>query len=94
MSAQPPPLDPAFLPLSELMSLLMPDLPDLVDPDLGVVTTVTGIELEAPVELDVVVDAAGRVTIGGTPPLYHLETSSLPVFHHVRFSAVREDASS
>jgi hypothetical protein len=85
-------IDEAFLPLSELLPLLLPDLSELRDDTMGVLSTVTGVDLETPVELDIVVDPSGRVAIGGTPPIYHLETSSLPVFHQVRFTAVRDEA--
>lgn len=82
-------IDESFLPLAELLAALLPDLPDLVDEEAGVRSSVTGLELETPVELDISVDEGGEVTLGGVPPLYHLETSWLPVFHQVRLTAVR-----
>lgn len=82
-------IDEAFVPLGDLVPLLLPDLPDLVDERAGVRSRVTGVELETPVELDIRVDDDGRVSLGGSPPLYHLETSWLPVLHQVRFSAER-----
>lgn len=84
-----PALDEAFLPLHELVPLLLPDLPDLVDEEAGVRSRVTAVELETPVELDVVLDDAGRAVLGGAPPLYHLETSWLPVLHQLRLTAER-----
>lgn len=87
----PPAVDEAFLPLAELVALLLPDLPDLVDDAAGVRSSVVACEVTTPVELDIVVGAAGEVRIGGTPPLYHLATSTLPVFHRVRVVAVRGD---
>ena len=85
-------LDEAFLPLDELVPLLLPDLPDVVDEEVGVRSSVVGCEVTTPVELDIVVDEHGRVRLGGTPPIYHLATSTLPVFHSVRLVAVREAA--
>ena len=82
-------MDEAFLPLSELLPGLLPSLPDLYDADAGVRSRVTGLDIETPVELDIGVDANGAVRIGGTPPIYHLETSTLPAFHAIRFVAVR-----
>ncbi|SEA04237.1 MULTISPECIES: hypothetical protein [unclassified Mycobacterium] len=82
-------MDEAFLPLSELLPGLLPALPDLYDPDAGVRTRVTGLDVETPVELDIVVDAYGVVRLGGTPPIYHIATSTLPVFHAIRLVAVR-----
>ena len=87
-------LDEAFLPLHELVPLLLPDLPDLVDEEAGVRSSVVGCDVTTPIELDVVVDEQGEVRLGGTPPLYHLETSVLPVFHAVRLVAVREASAS
>lgn len=83
-------MDEAFLPLNELLPGLLPNLPDLVDEDAGVVSRITGYDVTTPVELAIDVDATG-VHIGGTPPIYHLATSSLPVFHNIRVVAVRQD---
>lgn len=85
----PPALDEAFLPLSALLSVLLPDLPDLVDEELGVRSRVVACEVTTPVELDITVADSGEVLLGGTPPLYHLATSTLPVFHSVRVTAER-----
>ncbi len=40
-------------------------------------------KLGMPVELEIVVDERGEVTLGATPPLYYLDTSVMPVFHQV-----------
>lgn len=82
-------VDDAFLPLAELLAELLPQLPDLIDPDAGVRSRVTGIQIETPVELDISVQPDGAVRLGGTPPIYHVETSTLPVFHTIRLVAVR-----
>lgn len=75
--------------LGELLPGLLPVLPDLVDEQAGVRSRVTALEVETPVELWVDLTADGRVEIGGSPPIYHLETSLLPVFHAMRVVAVR-----
>jgi uncharacterized protein YwlG (UPF0340 family) len=80
-------MDEAFLPLSTLIPGLLPRMPDLHDVEHGVTSYITGYDVTTPVELDVVVDAAG-VHVGSTPPIYHLETSQLPVFHSLRLVAV------
>jgi hypothetical protein len=82
-------MDEAFLPLSELLPGLLPSLADLYDAEAGVRSRITGLDIETPVELDIVVDANGVVRLGGTPPIYHVETSTLPVFHAIRLVAVR-----
>lgn len=90
--AGPTPVDEAFLPISELLPLLLPDIPDLVDEEAGVRSRIVACDVDTPVELDIQVAAGGRVHLGGVPPLYHEETTWLPVFHRVRLTAVREEA--
>lgn len=87
-------VDEAFLPLAELMPGLLPNLPDIYatfDEETGIRTQITGYDVTSPVELDVAVRPDGSVEIGGTPPLYHLATSTLPVLHRLHVVAVRED---
>lgn len=84
-------LDEAFLSLASLARGLVPALEDLVDDEAGVRTRLTQVEVTSPIELDVQVDGAGAVWIGGVPPLYREETSFLPVFHSIRLLAVREE---
>lgn len=81
-------MDEAFVPLHQLVPALLPLLPDLVDEEAGTRTRVTGYEVSTPLELDVTLEG-GEVRIGSAPPLYHLETSVLPVLHQVRITAVR-----
>lgn len=84
-------MDEAFVPLHELLPQLLPDVPDLVDEESGTRSRVTGYEVSTPVELDVTATPDG-VALGSVPPLYHLETSLLPVLHQLRVVAVREEA--
>lgn len=87
-------VDESFLPLAELVPGLLPNLPDIYaafDEETGVRTQVTGYDVASPVELDIAVRPDGSVEIGGSPPLYHLATSTLPVLHGLRVVAVRED---
>lgn len=78
-------LDEAFLPFVELISELS-DLEgrvaDVFD-DGQVSMEIEKAEMGLPVELDILVDDSGQVTLGGVPPLYHLETSFTPVFHQL-----------
>lgn len=86
-------MDEAFVPLAELVPDLLPEVPDLVDEEAGVRTWVTGYEVDTPVELDIAVRPDGSVELGASPPLYHVETSTLPVFHAIRVVAVRAEGS-
>lgn len=84
-------VDEAFAPLAAMLPHLLPALPDLVDTEAGVRSHITGYEVSTPIELTIAVGPAG-VEIGSTPPLYHVATSFLPVFHAISIVAVREDA--
>lgn len=86
-------MDEAFLPLHELLPALIPNLPDIIDTDAGVRTRPTGYEVITPVELTISVRADGSVQLGGAPPLYHVATSTLPVFHALRIVATSQGAS-
>lgn len=51
---------------------------------------VESIDVETPIELDVLVDADGGVRLGCAPPLYRVETGILPVFHQLRMTIAPE----
>ncbi|HCB07670.1 MAG TPA: hypothetical protein DEQ43_26030 [Nocardioides bacterium] len=84
-------MDEAFVPLAELVPELLPAVPDLYDEDAGVRTWVTGYEVDTPVELAIGVRPDGTVELGASPPIYHVATAQLPVFHSIRVVAVREE---
>lgn len=86
-------VDEAFVPLADLVPGLLPAVPDLYDEEAGVRTWVTGYEIDTPVELAIDVRPDGSVELGGSPPLYHVATATLPVFHSIRLVAVREGTS-
>ena len=83
-------MDEAFLPLAELVPGLLPVLPDLYDAESGTRSRITGYDVTTPIELSIDVAADGTVALGGVPPLYHVSTSLLPVFHSIRLVAVQE----
>lgn len=85
-----PELHPAFAPLHRLVHDLLPQVPPLVDDESGTRSRITSYEVSTPLELDVVVEG-GEVRLGSAPPLYHLETSLMPVLHQVRLLAVVEE---
>lgn len=86
-------VDEAYLPLADLVPDLLPSVPDLHDEEAGVRTWVTGYDVDTPVELSIGVRPDGSVELGASPPMYHVETSTLPVFHAIRVVAVREQVS-
>lgn len=87
-------MDEAFLPLHALLPDLLPIGDVLYDEVTGIRQIVTGCEVGTPIELDLSVrtrsDGGTDVQIGAVPPLYHLETSQLPVFHAVRLVVTSE----
>ncbi|MBL6445548.1 hypothetical protein JMN32_04465 [Fulvivirga sp. 29W222] len=49
-----------------------------------------GAELDIPVQLDIRVAEDGTVKIGGSPPLYYVETTVMPVFHQMKIHIQRD----
>ncbi len=49
------------------------------------------VEMEVPVELSISVDDMGKVTLGGTPPQYSVETTIMPVFHQLKLKLITID---
>lgn len=83
-------LDEALLPLHHYLQLLMPQ--DFSITEGG---QETGIEMEhlalsMPIEIDVVPEADGTVSVGMSPPLYYVETGFAPVGHQVRITIVQD----
>jgi hypothetical protein len=79
-------IDEAMMTIEEMVNELLEPIETIVDDDNGVSMGIEKIEIDMPVQLDVVVDENGKVQIGTTPPLYKIETSFMPVFHQLRFS--------
>jgi hypothetical protein len=80
-------MDEAFLPFSGIVERMLAFAGECEDEEAGVRSYITACEIESPVELDITRDAAGRLLIGTTPPIYCLMTSVAPSFHRVRFTA-------
>lgn len=84
-------MDEAFMALHQLLPNLLPLVEPIEHAELGIRQTVTGCFVETPIEIDIVVGADGTVGIGATPPLYHVMTSDLPVFHTIRVLVTSRD---
>src|SRR5439155_10828951 len=65
----------------------MLDFPELKDEEAGVRSYVQRCRIESPVELSISVEPGGAVRIGSTPPLYYVDTSFRPSYHHLSFAA-------
>ncbi len=86
-------LDEAFMPFQQIIESLLSFGGEIVDEDAGIRFYVHECAVESPVELDVIIDEQGRLQIGSTPPVYSVDTSFRPVFHHLRFSACLSEES-
>lgn len=80
-------MDDAFLPLHRMIEQTVPLGREVRDQEAGVKSYIYACSIETPVELDVVRDENGTLSIGCAPPLYRVSTSVLPVFHSIRFTA-------
>ena len=79
-------MDEAFVPLHQILRG-MTAAGDLGSEELGLRMYIDRYEIESPIELDVGVGPDGRVELGAVPPLYRVDTSLRPSFHHLRFTA-------
>jgi hypothetical protein len=79
-------MDEAFHPFHRIVEEMIPAGVDFRDDEAGVHSYMTRLAIESPVELDVTRSDGRAIEIGSTPPLYYVATSSLPSFHHMRFT--------
>jgi hypothetical protein len=84
-------LDEAFVPLYEQLVAHADVVSDIEDVELGIKQSITGIGIETPVEIQVYNDEYGNLAIGSTPPVYHMATTIMPVFHKIRFNITKTE---
>ena len=82
-------IDEAFLPFAEIIEKLAALPAPFADEEAGVCMQVEALEVESPVELDIVREEDGTLHVGSVPPLYHVDTGIRPVFHRLRLTAVK-----
>ncbi len=82
-------LDEAFVPFHEQLVAHADVVSDIEDVELGIQQTITAIGIETPVEMQVYYDEYGNLHIGSTPPIYHMATTILPVFHSITFNITK-----
>ena len=85
-------IDEAFLPFHAIVERIIAVPGEISDPEAGVRSYVYEIEIESPVELDLVRGDSGSLQIGTVPPLYRVDTTLQPVFHNLRIKAVLDEA--
>lgn len=82
-------MDEAFINFGQIIEKVLDIKGDIRDEDNGMHFYIDEIEVGTPVELDIVVDAQGKVTIGAIPPLYRVATSFRPSFHTITLTATK-----
>jgi len=70
------PFEAVFTGIADLDALL-------VAPEFGLGMRLGRAAIDTPIELDVLVDDDGAVSIVGAPPTQHVETTYMPVFHQI-----------
>ncbi|MEM6697334.1 MAG: hypothetical protein AAF806_07710 [Bacteroidota bacterium] len=89
------PIDEAMLSFAELIEQLS-DIDGQVagiEGDEAITMEIEKVKMELPFQLDIAVDENGKVTLGGTPPLYYLETSFTPIFHQISLNLEQDQTS-
>jgi hypothetical protein len=56
-------------------------------------TDLVALTIETPIELEITADDDGDVTIASAPPTQQIETTFMPVFHHMRVTVTPKNAS-
>jgi hypothetical protein len=77
-------IDQELLPLAEIVYALSEIEGAVGDDAWGMKMSVDEIEIDMPLEFDIMTDDNGKIVLGGSPPTQTIETSFMPVFHRVK----------
>jgi len=80
-------MDNAFISFGQIVEKVLDFKGDISDEDNGIHFYIDEIEVGTQVELDIIVDENGKVTIGAIPPLYRVNTSFRPSYHSITLTA-------
>lgn len=84
-------IDEAMFPLNEHVRELL-NLDGLVENlDSGIRMEIFEATVESPVQLEIIVEEDGKITLGSSPPLYYELTSIMPVFHAMKITMTNEE---
>lgn len=84
-------IDEALVPFHEHIDGMLEIEGEVYDKKEEIRMRIYEVGIESPVQLDLIVDENGKVTIGSSPPLYYVETGVMPVFHSIKLRAVAEE---
>jgi hypothetical protein len=82
-------MDEAFLPFNEMIDKMVAIEGEFYTDDKGIHSYIYEFEVMTPIELDILTDENGKVTVGIIPPLYRVETTFRPSFHSITFTAIK-----
>ena len=85
-------IDDVLLPLHQHLELLLPESLQQIDNETHSSMSIEQIEISMPIELDVIQEPSGELSLGSSPPAYYLETGFQTVPHHLRIIITGESA--
>jgi hypothetical protein len=76
-------IDEAMLEMNEFIAQMTEVEGYLYDEEMETAMQLEKVKLSVPIQLDLQVQDDGAIALGGSPPLYYVETTILPVFHQL-----------
>jgi hypothetical protein len=79
-------IDRELLPIAEVIHSLSEINGVVEDENWGLRMSIDEIEVEMPMELDIMTDDDGNLVLGSAPPTQTIETTFMPVFHKIKLA--------
>ena len=86
-------IDESLLPFAQMVEQLSNLEGKIGTKEMGVAMEIEEAELALPLQMEILVDQFGQVTLGASPPLYYVETSVMPVFQNIHIKLKKENTS-
>ncbi len=83
-------IDPGLSPLFRFISDFTL-LEGMIDGQEGLSMSVEQMNISMPIDLDIVANHDGTVTLGGSTPSMYAPVGLMPVFHHIRMTIRQDD---
>ncbi len=85
-------IDEALAPVSGFVRDIVNITGEMIDQETGQRMFVESMKVTTPIEMDVNIDDRGDAVLGSAPPTQTVETSFMPVFHHITLNiSIEED---
>ena len=75
-------VDEAMLPVVDFVSQIV-DVEGLYEQSGIFNLEMNSATIGMPLQLEILTKESGEVVLGGSPPLYYVDTTFMPVFHHI-----------